>query len=62
MPAQIENEVVDQVPTNETVQGAMNVQFSGKIYNSHTFYNKHIPYYAGLSNDAGPTMESVTEF
>lgn len=47
--------VIDVIPIYETLTE------SGKIYNSHTIYNKHIPYYSGVSADVPPTIASVDE-
>lgn len=44
--------VLSTTPTEDMIIGL-------KQYNSHTVYDKHIPYYSGNSNDAGPSSEYV---
>jgi len=50
---------VGTIPTQQVINRvASEFSFIGKIYDSHTFYDKHIPYYSGLSSDSAPTNEA----
>lgn len=50
-----------EAPTLRGVGKTDNILLSGKIYDSHTIYNKHIPYYNGLATDKGPSMGQISE-
>lgn len=52
---------MDNTPRISTVGRMKDIVLSGKIYDSHTFYNKHQVYYNALSTDLGPSVRSVSE-
>jgi hypothetical protein len=45
-------------PENKSIQ-IKNATFVYKIYDSHTLYNSHTPYYSGISTDSAPTIEGI---
>ena len=48
--------------TTAISQGITDVVFVNKIYDSHTVYDKHIPYYSAVSADTAPTVLSISEW
>ena len=53
-------EVLEVTPSNVEV-GKTNYISSGKLYNTHTLYNKHQLYYGVLRADSSPVVGCVED-